>query len=55
MVFHRFQNQRYKLISIPQIRKIITRSPELTYTVLEEKLDEQYRLLAKSDSLLSKT
>ena len=55
VVFHRFQNQRYKLISIPQIRKIITRSPELTYTVLEEKLDEQYRLLAKSDSLLSKT
>ena len=55
VVFNRFQTQRYKLIPIPQIRKIITASPELSYKACEEQLDEQYRLRAKSAALLSKT
>jgi hypothetical protein len=42
-----FQNQGYSFVPIPQIQKLILKGPDMTPAQIEEKLDEQVRLLPK--------
>jgi hypothetical protein len=40
VILNRFQLLRYKFLVIPQIQKIILKGPEMSETVIEERLDE---------------
>ena len=48
VILNRFQSGcRYDFVVVSQIQKVILRGPEMTYTMIEEKLDEQARLASK--------
>ena len=48
VILNRFQSGcRYDFVVVSQIQKVILRGPEMTYAMIEEKLDEQARLASK--------
>jgi len=49
IVLYRFQNQFYNFYTIPQIRKIILKGPTMSGKDIEDKIEEQARILKEKD------